>query len=135
MAKRPDCCTSRKTVRTQWFENVGDVTIPTTTAVPPNDNQQNTEQTKVVCHYCKNQATLLESVVKGWKRNRSKEMIPRSKTKNLWHLNHLHPVLVTNEKNHPPENVAVFPMPLKDPNDSSRITQQTIEVMGKNKET
>ena len=22
-------------------------------AVPPNDNQQNTEQTKVVCHYCK----------------------------------------------------------------------------------
>ena len=23
------------------------------TALPPNDNQQNTEQTKVVCHYCK----------------------------------------------------------------------------------
>ena len=23
------------------------------TAVPPNDNQQNTEQIKIVCHYCK----------------------------------------------------------------------------------
>ena len=35
----------------------GELTIPTMTAVPPNDNQQNTEQTKVVCHYCKRQAT------------------------------------------------------------------------------
>ena len=35
------------------LENYGELTIPTMTAVPPNDNQQNTEQTKVVCHYCK----------------------------------------------------------------------------------
>ena len=35
------------------LENDGELTIPTMTAVPPNDNQQNTEQTKVVCHYCK----------------------------------------------------------------------------------
>ena len=34
------------------LENDGELTIPTMTAVPPNDNQQNTEQTKVVCHYC-----------------------------------------------------------------------------------
>ena len=33
--------------------NDGALTIPTKTAVPPNDNQQNTEQTKVTCHYCK----------------------------------------------------------------------------------
>ena len=39
------------------LENDGELTIPTMTAVPPNDNQENTEQTKVVCHYCKNQAT------------------------------------------------------------------------------
>ena len=32
------------------LENDGELTIPTMTAVPPNDNQQNTEQTKVVCH-------------------------------------------------------------------------------------
>ena len=35
------------------LENDGELTIPRKTAVPPNDNQQNTEQTKVVCHYCK----------------------------------------------------------------------------------
>ena len=35
------------------LENDGELTIPTMTVVPPNDNQQNTEQTKVVCHYCK----------------------------------------------------------------------------------
>ena len=35
------------------LENDGELTIPTMTAVPPNNNQQNTEQTKVVCHYCK----------------------------------------------------------------------------------
>ena len=29
------------------------LTITTMTVVPPNDNQQNTEQTKIVCHYCK----------------------------------------------------------------------------------
>ena len=46
------------------LEKDGELTIPTMTAVPPNDNQQNTEQTKVVCHYCKNQATLSEIVVK-----------------------------------------------------------------------
>ena len=35
------------------LENDGELTIPTMTAVPTNDSQQNTEQTKVVCHYCK----------------------------------------------------------------------------------
>ena len=32
------------------LENDGELTMPTMTAVPPNDNQQNNEQTKVVCH-------------------------------------------------------------------------------------
>ena len=35
------------------LKNDGELTIPTMTAVPPIDNQQNTEQTKVVCRYCK----------------------------------------------------------------------------------
>ena len=35
------------------LENDGELTIPTMTTVPLNDNQQNTEQTKVVCYYCK----------------------------------------------------------------------------------
>ena len=32
------------------LENDGELTIPTMTAVPPNDNQQKTEQAKIVCH-------------------------------------------------------------------------------------
>ena len=39
------------------LENDGELTIPTMIAIPPNGNQQNTEQTKIVCHYCKSQAT------------------------------------------------------------------------------
>ena len=35
------------------LENDGKLTIPTMTTVLPNDNQQNTEQTKMVCHYRK----------------------------------------------------------------------------------
>ena len=35
------------------LENDGELTIPTMTAVPPNDNQQKPEQAKIVCHYCK----------------------------------------------------------------------------------
>ena len=35
------------------LENDGELTIPTMIAIPPNENQQNTEQTKTVCHYCK----------------------------------------------------------------------------------
>ena len=34
------------------LENDGELTIPTMTAVPPNDSQQNTEQAKIVRHYC-----------------------------------------------------------------------------------
>ena len=35
------------------LENDGELTIPTMIAIPPNENQQNTEKTKIVCHYCK----------------------------------------------------------------------------------
>ena len=80
------------------LDNDGQLTIPTMTVAPPNDNQRITEQTKNVCHWCKNQATLLEIVVKGWKSNRSKEMILRSKTQNLRHLNILHPIFIANEQ-------------------------------------
>ena len=47
------------------LENDGELAIPTMTAVPPNDNQQNTEQTKVVCIIAKSQVTLSEIVAKG----------------------------------------------------------------------
>ena len=83
----------------------------------------------------KNQDILLESVVKGWKRNRGKEMILRFKTRNLRHLNHMHPVLIASEQIILYKNVGAVPMLLIDPNDSNRITRRTIEMTGKNKET
>ena len=46
------------------LENDGELTIPTMTAVPPNDNQQITEQTKVVCHYCKKPGHVIRECLK-----------------------------------------------------------------------
>ena len=34
------------------LQNDGELTIPTMTAGPPNDNQQNSEKAKIICHYC-----------------------------------------------------------------------------------
>ena len=42
-----------KELELSGLENDGELTIPTMTAVPPNDNQQNIEKAKIVCHYCK----------------------------------------------------------------------------------
>ena len=42
-----------KELELSGLENDGELTKPTITALPPNDNQQKTEQAKFVCHYCK----------------------------------------------------------------------------------
>ena len=42
-----------KELELSGLENDGELTIPTMTASPPHDNQKNTEQREVVCHYCK----------------------------------------------------------------------------------
>ena len=42
-----------KELELSGLEKDGELTIPGMTAVPPKDNQQNTEQTKIVCYYCK----------------------------------------------------------------------------------
>ena len=81
----------------------------------------------------KNQATLLEIVVKGWKRNRSKEKFLQHKTQGLRHPDHLYPVLIANKQTILPKNAGAAPMPLIDPNGSNKIIQQTIEMLGKNK--
>ena len=47
------------------LENDGELTIPTMTAVPPNDNQKSTQKTKILCHYCKKTEPLLGTVEKG----------------------------------------------------------------------
>ena len=56
------------------LENDGELTIPTMTAAPPNDNQQNTEQTKIVCHYCKKPG----HVIRGCRNRMRKEQEQRN---------------------------------------------------------
>ena len=40
-----------KEIELSGLEDDKELTIPTITSVPPNDNQQSTQQTKIVCHY------------------------------------------------------------------------------------
>ena len=41
-----------KELELSGLENDGEMTVPKMTASPPNDHQQNSEQTKSLCHYC-----------------------------------------------------------------------------------
>ena len=46
------------------------------TAVPSNDNQQNTEQTKIVCHYCKKPSLVIGGCRKGMKKEQEQRNDP-----------------------------------------------------------
>ena len=58
------------------LENDEELTIPTMTAVPPNDNQQNTEQTKVVSHYCKKPGHVIRDCRKRMKKEQEQRDHP-----------------------------------------------------------
>ena len=58
------------------LENDGELTIPTMTAVPTNDNQQNTEQTKVVCHYCKKPGHVIRDCRKRMRKEQEQRKDP-----------------------------------------------------------
>ena len=122
------------TSKESGLENDGELTIPTMTAVPPNDYQQNTEQTKVVCHYCKKPGHVIGDCRKGMKQEheqRKDSSIPNMKpstSKSFAPSRHCRQIILQ-------KNVRVVPMSLTDPNGSNRIIQQTIEIMGKYKET
>ena len=62
------------------LENDGELTIPTMTAVPPNDSQQNTEQTKVVCHYCKKPGHIIRDCRKRMKKEQEQRNDPSNQT-------------------------------------------------------
>ena len=64
----------KKKLQLSGLENDEELTIPTRTAVPPNENQQNTEQTKVTCHYCKKPG----HVIRDCRRSMRKEQEQRN---------------------------------------------------------
>ena len=61
------------------LENDGELTIPTMTTVPPNDNQQNTEQTKIVCHYCKKPGHVIRDCRKKIRKEHEQRNNPSAK--------------------------------------------------------
>ena len=58
------------------FENDAELTMPKMTARAPNDNQQNTEQTKIVCHYCKKPGHVIRKCRERMKRAQEQKIDP-----------------------------------------------------------
>ena len=58
------------------LKNDGELTIPTMTAVPPNANQQNNEQSKIVCHFCKKPAHVIRDGRKRMKKEQEQRNGP-----------------------------------------------------------
>ena len=66
----------QKELELSGLENDGELTIPTMTAIPPNDNEQNTEQTKVTCHYCKKPGHVIRDCRKRMRKEQDQRIDP-----------------------------------------------------------
>ena len=113
----------------------GELTKPTTTALLPNENQQNTEQIKVTCHYCKKPGHVIRDCRKKMRKEQEQRNDPLKQNIKPSTSKSFSPCLIANGQTILQKNVAVVSIPLIDPNGSNRSIQQTIEMMGKNKET
>ena len=58
------------------LEKDGKMTTPTMTAVPPNDDQQKTQQTKVVCLYCKKPGHVIQDCRKRMRKEQEQKNDP-----------------------------------------------------------
>ena len=85
------------------LENDGELTIPTMTAVPPNDNQQNTEQLKVVCHYCKKPGHVIRECRKRMRREQEQRNGPSTQKMKPSTSKSYAPCPHCQRRNHPPE--------------------------------
>ena len=109
------------------LENDGELTIPTMTAVPPNDNKQNTEQTKVVCHYCKKPG----HVIRDCRKRMRKEQEQRNDSSNQ----NIKPsasksfptVLIANGQTTLQKSVGAVPTQQTDPSGSNKNINQKIK--------
>ena len=85
------------------LENDGELTIPTMTAVPPNDNQQNTEQTKIVCHYCKKPGHVIRECRKRIRKEQEQRNGPSTRMMKPSTSKSYAPCPHCQRTNHPPE--------------------------------
>ena len=85
------------------LENDGVLTIPTMTAVPPNDIQQNTEQTKIICHYCKKPGHVIRECRKRMRKEQEQRNDPSIQNMKPSTSKSLSPCPQCQRTNHPPE--------------------------------
>ena len=85
------------------LENDGELTKPTMTAVPLNDNQQNTEQTKVVCYYCKKPAHVIRDCRKRMRKEQEQRNDPSNQNIKPSTSKSFPPCPHCQRTNHPPE--------------------------------
>ena len=85
------------------LENDGELTVPTMTAVPPNDNQQNTEQTKVVCRYCKKPGHVIRECRKRIRKEQEQRNDPSTQKIKPSTSKSYAPCPHCQRTNHPPE--------------------------------
>ena len=74
------------------------------TAVTPNDNQQNTEQTKIVCHYCKKPAHVFRDCRKRMRKEQEQRNDPSIQNTKPSTSKSLAPCRHGQGTKHPPEN-------------------------------
>ena len=97
------------------LENDGELTISTMTAVPPNDNQQNTEQTKVVCHYCKKPGHVIRECRKWMRKEQEQRNDPSTQKMKPSTSESYAPCPHCQRTNHPPEQCWSGPNAAKRP--------------------
>ena len=85
------------------LESDGELTIPTMTAVPTNDSQRNTEQTKVVCHYCKKPGHVIRDCRKRMRKEQEQRNDPSDQKRKLSTSKSFPPCPHCQRTNHPPE--------------------------------
>ena len=85
------------------LENDGELTIPTMTAVPPNENQQNNEQTKIVCHYCKKPGHVIRECRKRISKEQAQRNDPSTQKMKPSTSKSYAPCPLCQRTNHPPE--------------------------------
>ena len=86
------------------LENDGELTIPTMTTVPLNDNQQNTEQAKVVCHYCKKPGHVIRDCRKRMRKEQERGNDPSTQKMKPSTSKTYAPCPHCQRTNHPPEH-------------------------------